>query len=180
MHLMDSERSARSPTLPPSMSENPESNPINIGFVGLSAKGWAATTLAPPLFAPPLSSKYTLVAVSTTSPESAEASAAKYSQLTASEKGVKAYHGSAESIARDKDVGMVAVAVKPMYQKDAAMKVIESGKDLFVELPVGRNMGETKEICEAARKKGIKTMVGCQMRFAGFATKVCMLIFHFN
>ncbi|KAF8823363.1 hypothetical protein HHX47_DHR10000166 [Lentinula edodes] len=131
---------------------------IQLGFVGLSEEGWPADALAPPLFAPPLSSKYTLVAVSTTNSQSAQASAAKYSQirnLSEHTKNivVKSYHGSAEHIALDKDVGMVAVAIKPIYQKDAAMEVIKAGKDLN------------------GLDRGIKTIVGCQMRFAGFALK---------
>ncbi|KAJ3859875.1 hypothetical protein EV359DRAFT_50176 [Lentinula novae-zelandiae] len=150
---------------------------IQLGFVGLSEEGWSADALAPPLFAPPLSSKYTLVAVSTTNSQSAQASAAKYSQirnLSEHTKNlvVKPYHGSAEHIALDMDVGMVAVAIKPIYQKDAAMEVIKAGKDLFIEWPVGKNLDETKQIFDAARDKGIKTIVGCQMRFAGFALKV--------
>lgn len=152
---------------------------IQLGFVGLSEEGWPADALAPPLFAPPLSSKYTLVAVSTTNSQSAQASAAKYSQirnLSEHTKNlvVKPYHGSAEHIALDKDVGMVAVAIKPIYQKDAAMEVIKAGKDLFIEWPVGKNLDETKQIFDAARDRGIKTIVGCQMRFAGFALKVCL------
>ncbi|KIK69124.1 hypothetical protein GYMLUDRAFT_35185 [Collybiopsis luxurians FD-317 M1] len=158
------------------MTLNSQSQPIRLGFVGLSSKGWPATMLAPPLFKAPLISKYTLVAVCTTNLESAKASAAKYSQLISSASGsavsVKAYHGSAEDIAQDQDVRMVAVAVRPMFQKEAALKAIEAGRDLFIEWPVGTDLSETKEIYEAARKKQVNTIVGCQMRFAGFAMKL--------
>lgn len=123
-----------------------------------------------------MASKYTLVAVSTTNPESAQASAEKYTQLDQANNknpAVRAFHGSAEHIAQNKDIDMVAVAIKPVYQKDAAMKVIEAGKNLFIEWPVGKNLSQTREICGAGKKQGIKTMVGCQTRFTGFAIKVC-------
>ncbi|KAJ3997590.1 hypothetical protein F5050DRAFT_1569001, partial [Lentinula boryana] len=89
---------------------------------------------------------------------------------------VRAYHGSAEHVALDKDVSMVAVATNSMHQKDAAMKVIETGKNLFIKWPAGKNINETKDIYDAARDKGIKTIVGCQTRFAGFALEVKSMI----
>ncbi|EEB96984.1 hypothetical protein MPER_03788, partial [Moniliophthora perniciosa FA553] len=125
--------------------------PIRIGFIGLSTQGWASDTLAPPLFQSPVSSKYTLVAVSTTNPKSAAASAQKYTELkraagTGDEAEVKAYHGSTSQIACDPDVDIVAVSVNSTFQKEAALRVIEAGKDVFVEWPVGRDLNETQEL----------------------------------
>ncbi|KIK54823.1 hypothetical protein GYMLUDRAFT_1021879 [Collybiopsis luxurians FD-317 M1] len=152
-----------------------ESTPIRLGFIGLSTSGWASMGLAPPLFEKPLSSRYSVVAVSTTRPESAEASAAKYSELASKATGtkvtVKPYHGSAEHIAADKDIDMVVAAVKVLNHKEVATKVIDAGKDLFIEWPAGRKLAETKELYEAAKKAGVKTVVGFQMRFANFALK---------
>ncbi|KAJ3740058.1 hypothetical protein DFH05DRAFT_1405984, partial [Lentinula detonsa] len=88
---------------------------------------------------------------------------------------VRAYHGSAEHVALDKDVSMVAVATKPMHQTDAAMKVIETGKYISIEWPAGKNINETKDIYDAARDKGTETIVGCQTRFAGFTLQVCRI-----
>ncbi|KAF9069778.1 hypothetical protein BDP27DRAFT_1200151, partial [Rhodocollybia butyracea] len=118
--------------------------PIRLGFIGLSTTGWAATALAPPLFRAPLSSEFSLVAVSTRNADSAQASAKKYSELASGT--VKAYHGSAEHIAADRDVDMLVVAVRVTHHKEVALKVIEGGKDLFIEWPIGRNLEETKEI----------------------------------
>ncbi|KIK54822.1 hypothetical protein GYMLUDRAFT_176574 [Collybiopsis luxurians FD-317 M1] len=157
-----------------------ESKPIRLGFIGLSTSGWASTALAPPLFQKPLSSRYSVVAVSTTRPESAEASAAKYSELVSKATGTKAtikpYHGSAEHIAADKDVDMVIVSVKVLHHKEVATKVIDAGKDFFIEWPAGRKLAETKEIYEAAKKVGVKTVVGFQMRFANFALEAKSVI----
>jgi len=150
--------------------------PIRLGFVGLSSSGWASSNLAPPLFQPSLSSKYHVVAVSTSNPDSAAESAQKYSELGSKAIGrdikVKAYHGSAEHISADSDIDMVAVSIKTMLHKEAALKVIEAGKDLFLEWPAGKNAKETEELYEAAKKKGIKSLIGTQFRFSSFAREV--------
>ena len=149
---------------------DPNMSPINIGFIGLSTQGWASAVLAPPLFSQPLSSEYKLVAVSTTNARSATASAFKYSDLT--KVTVKAYHGSAEHIASDKDVNLVAVSVRAPDHFDAAMKVIEQGKDLFLEWPAGTSLIETEALAEAAKAKGIRTLVGLQARSSPYVNKL--------
>ncbi|KAF8649609.1 hypothetical protein AX16_005699 [Volvariella volvacea WC 439] len=138
--------------------------PIHIGFVGLSANGWAAAQLANPLFQPPLSSSYKLVAVSTTNAESAAASAKKYSEITGHT--VKAYHGPADAIANDQEVDLVVVSIKVTDHKQAVLTAIEAGKDVFVEWPAGVNLDHTQEIADAAKKKGVKVIIGTQGRQA--------------
>ncbi|KAK0496682.1 NAD-binding Rossmann fold oxidoreductase [Armillaria luteobubalina] len=134
--------------------------PLRMGFIGLSTKGWASTHLVPPLLAPPLSSHYKILAVSTTNPASAEASAAKYSTPNIT---VKAYH-TPESIASDPDLDVIAVAVKTPNHVENATKVIEAGKDLFIEWPAGRGLKETRLLAELAKEKGIRSIVGLQAR----------------
>ncbi|KZV78393.1 NAD(P)-binding protein [Exidia glandulosa HHB12029] len=134
--------------------------PIRAGFVGLSVQGWAATSLAPPILAGPLTSKYTLTAVSTTNATSASASAKKYSELTG--KSVKSYHGDTAAIADDADVDLVIVSVKTPHHKATVTPAIERGKDVFVEWPLGNGLKETLEIAEAAKRKGVRTMCGMQ------------------
>ncbi|KAI0731486.1 hypothetical protein C8Q72DRAFT_970444, partial [Fomitopsis betulina] len=51
------------------------------------------------------------------------------------------------------DPELLAVVVKAPQHK-AAMPIIEAGKDLYIEWPVGV---ETAEIAEAAKKQGIRT-----------------------
>ncbi|TFK46794.1 NAD-binding Rossmann fold oxidoreductase, partial [Heliocybe sulcata] len=77
---------------------------------------------------------------------------------------IKAYHGATTAIASDEELDMVAVAVKAPHHKEAAMPIIDAGKDLFIEWPAGRGLKETTELAEAARRKGIRTMVGSQGR----------------
>jgi predicted dehydrogenase len=144
--------------------------PIHVGFVGLSKTGWASSALAPAMFM--LKDKYTLVAVSTSSPESASASAEKYTK----DLGylVKSYHGDTSRVAGDPGVGLVAVAVRAVNHRAAVLPAIEAGKDIFIEWPAGANLKETTEIEEAARRKGIRTMVGLQSRHSPVITKVSL------
>ncbi|KAF8884992.1 NAD-binding Rossmann fold oxidoreductase [Infundibulicybe gibba] len=133
---------------------------INVRFVGLSEQGWASTMLAPAMLK--LADKYALKAVSTRSLESAQASAAKQAGLTGA--AIKAYHGDTAHIAHDPDVDLIAVSVKAPDHKMAALPVIEAGKDLFIEWSAGATVEETTELANAARVKGVRTMVGLQGR----------------
>ncbi|KAK0468727.1 NAD-binding Rossmann fold oxidoreductase [Armillaria novae-zelandiae] len=117
--------------------------PLRIGFIGLSTKGWASMHLK-------------LLAVSTTNPTSAEASAATYSTPNTT---VKAYH-TPESIASDPDLDMIAVSVKTPNHLENATKVIEAGKNLFIEWPAGRRLEETKLLADLAKEKGIRVSQG--------------------
>ncbi|KAK0463497.1 NAD-binding Rossmann fold oxidoreductase [Desarmillaria tabescens] len=146
--------------------------PIRLGVIGLSAKGWASTNLVPPLLASPLSSHYKLLAISTTNPTSAEASAAKYSTA---ETAVKGYH-TPESIAADPNLDLIAVSVKTPNHVENAIKAIKAGKDVFIEWPAGRGLKETKLLADLAKEKGIRTIVGLQARQSALFRKVKKLV----
>jgi len=130
--------------------------------------------LAPGLLRPSLSSSFTLTAVSTTSAASAAASAKKYSEIVGHP--VKAFHGHTSQIANDPDVDLVVVAVNGPSHLATSLPAIEAGKDLFVEWPAGAGLKETNAIAEAARKKGVRTMVGLQGRHSPVVKKVKEII----
>jgi len=150
-------------------------SPIKVGFVGLSSAGWASVALAPSLLRPSLASSYTLTAVSTTSSDSADASAKKYSESVGHP--VKAFHGDTSHIASDPDVDLVVIAVKAPSHQAAMLPVIEAGKDVFIEWPAGVGLQGSSLIAEAARKKGVRTMVGLQGRHSPVFKKV-RSVFH--
>ena len=133
-------------------------SPIKVGFVGLSSSGWASIALAPGLLQHP--SLYKLTAVSTTSPASASESAKKYSEVVGHP--VKPFFGDTSKIANDPDVDLVVVSVKAPAHRDALLPAIEAGKNVFVEWPGGLGLEGSSEIAEAARKKGVRTMIGLQ------------------
>ncbi|KJA16780.1 hypothetical protein HYPSUDRAFT_219276 [Hypholoma sublateritium FD-334 SS-4] len=148
--------------------------PINVGFVGLSSAGWAATTLGPSLLHPSLQKKYKLIAVSTTSEDSANASAKKHSSQLGHV--VQAYSGDTAQIAANPDVDLVVVSVRPWHQKNAILPIIEAKKNFFLEWPVGRDLKETLEIAEAAHKHDVRSIVGLQTRRSPVVRKVKELV----
>ena len=136
--------------------------PTRIGFIGLSTKGWAASALVSPLFHPLLSSTYSLTALCTTNVVSATAAAEKYTKLAGNT--VKAYYGDdgIKAIANDPEVDLVAISVRIPDHYKAAISAIEAGKDVFVEWAVGNGYEETAKIAEAAKRKGVRVLVGAQ------------------
>lgn len=145
-------------------------SPLNVGFVGLSSAGWAARALAPAIFQEALKDKVDLVAVSTRSQESADASAAVYSEKLGHP--IKAYAGSTSAVANDPAVNFVAVSITAMQHKNAVLPVIEAGKPFFVEWPAGSSSRDTAAIAEAARLNGVRSLVGLQARASRPITKV--------
>ena len=145
------------------------SSPIKVGFVGLSARGgWASMTHGPSLSS--LSDKYTLTAISTSSPESASHTVDKFTKSTGHP--IKAYHGSTDGIANDPDVELVAVSVKAPDHKKAALPAINARKHIFLEWPAGASLAEAVELAEAARKQGVRSLVGLQSRQSHVLKKV--------
>ncbi|KAK0226002.1 hypothetical protein IW262DRAFT_1359158 [Armillaria fumosa] len=130
--------------------------------------------LAPPLLEEPLLSQYQLTAVSTSNPASAEATASKYVSLLGT--SVKPYHGSPEYIVSDPNMDLVAVSVKVMVHFENAMKVIDGGKDLFLEWSAGNGLKETSALAGAAKAKGIRTIVRLQARMDPLFQKVKAII----
>lgn len=145
----------------------PSPSSINVGFVGLSTTGWA-TVIEPALQS--LGDTYRIVAVSTTNETSAQASAQRLSEQTSYP--VKAYHGDTTQIANDPDVDFVIVAVKAPQHKDVLLPVIQAKKPFFVEWPAGRNVQETRELADAARQNGVRSIVGLQGRQSPVLNKV--------
>ena len=133
---------------------------IGLGFVGLSAKGWASRALAPPLFQAPLDQQYKLVAVSTSRASSADESANAHTEKLGY--AVKGYHGSTEAIAADPDVQLVVISVKVPDHGAAIRPVLAAKKDVFSEWPLARNLEEAKELARLAKEAGVRTLVGLQ------------------
>ena len=82
--------------------------PIGVGIIGLSANNsaWATAAHSAPLRSAPLNEKFNLVAVGTSSPESAKKAADAHGVAAD-----KAY-SNPEAIANDKAVDLVVVSVK--------------------------------------------------------------------
>lgn len=101
---------------------------------------------------------YTLVAAATSRQESADHVAEEYK--------IKSFGGqdSSEQIARVADVDMVVVSIKTPMHRQIAMPIIKAGKDVYLEWPLGKDLQEAIELAAAARKQGVRTMIGLQAR----------------
>ncbi|CRG84848.1 Galactose/lactose metabolism regulatory protein GAL80 [Talaromyces islandicus] len=131
-----------------------------VGIIGLSASddAWVSRTHGMALKKAPLSSKYQLTAVATTSSESAAASAARW--------GISPENAytNAEDIAADPNVDMVVVGVKLPLHYELVLPALKAGKDVFVEWPLATDMNQVRELQAAAKRGGGRATVGLQAR----------------
>lgn len=142
--------------------------PIRLGIIGLSAdpRAWASIAHVHPLKSAPLSEKYQITALATSSEKSAKAAAETHQIPTE-----RAYH-SAEDIANSPEVDMVVVSVKIPMHKELTIPILNAKKDVFVEWPLGNGLQEAEELAALAKKQGVKTVVGLQARNLPIVLKV--------
>lgn len=60
---------------------------------------------------------------------------------------------------------IVTIAVPTLFHREVALDVIERGISLLIEKPIAFSLEEGQEIIDAARKKGVKLMIGHIERF---------------
>ncbi|KAL2070662.1 hypothetical protein VTL71DRAFT_13688 [Oculimacula yallundae] len=143
--------------------------PIRVGFIGLSASGWATYAHFPFL---KHTDKYQIVAICNSSVESSKAAIAKY-ELPES---TRAY-GDPEDLAKDKDVDLVVCSVRVDRHLPTISPSLKAGKDVYVEWPLGKNLAEAKELLRLKNEGGVKTaVVGLQGRQSPVVKKIKQLV----
>ena len=131
-------------------------NKISLGVVGASANyGWGMRAHMPAFLNLP---EYDLVAICTTTQETAQASASKY--------GAKKAYWDYSKLVTDPDIAVVDVCVKAPSHIEVAMAAIEAGKHVFCEWPLGVDSLQADKMAALAKSKGVLTMVGLQSRYA--------------
>jgi predicted dehydrogenase len=130
--------------------------PIRVGFIGLSAtgSGWANYAHLPYL---KQSSDFKIVALCNSSVEAAE-------------RAVKAFnfppetktYGSPEDLANDEAVDLVVVSVRVDKHAEVALPSLRKGKDVLCEWPMDRNYDVAKQMRDAAKQGGGRTVVAAQ------------------
>ncbi|KAK3374162.1 hypothetical protein B0T24DRAFT_657769 [Lasiosphaeria ovina] len=138
--------------------------PIRVGLIGLGAVSggmmapgrWAYCAHFPSILKSPA---YELVALANSTVESAQRSI-DFHKLPST---VKAY-GSPEDLAKDPDVDLIVVSVNVQKHLFLTKPALQSGKDVFVEWPLGASLEEAEELTKLAREAGVKTVVGAQGR----------------
>lgn len=157
---------------------NPQSNnmsPTRVAIIGLgigegdfTAGLWAAHVHLPYFINSP---DFEVVAICNSSVASAQKSI-EYHKLPSS---TKAY-GSPSDLASDPDVDMVLVSVKVAKHYELTAPILEAGKDVFVEWPLGANLAEAKALTAKAKEKNVKTIVGTQARASPLIMKLREII----
>jgi len=118
-----------------------------------------------------VSPHYEIIALCNTSVRSAQAAIERYGLPSST----KAY-GSPADLAKDTDVDLVVVNVRVDRHYSVAKPILEAGKDVFVEWPLGSNLAQAEEMLAIAKKTGCKTIVGLQARPSPHVQKVRQLV----
>jgi predicted dehydrogenase len=129
---------------------------LGVGIVGVSpSRGWAATAHIPALRGLP---NYEIRALSASTAEAARAAGERF--------GVRKVFASHEEIVEQPDVDVVAVTVKAPHHRELVVAALAAGKAVYCEWPLGRDLGEAREMATLAEEKGVRTVVGLQGRQA--------------
>jgi predicted dehydrogenase len=140
---------------------------IRVGIIGASANpgAWASAAHVPALKALP---EYELVAVASRNQENADAAAAAH--------GIPHAYGDYLEMVQRPDLDMICVSTSSAHHHSLVMPAIAAGKHVFCEWPFGTCMKETLEMRDAARERGVRTLVGLQTRYAPIVSYVRDLI----
>ncbi|WP_313807210.1 Gfo/Idh/MocA family oxidoreductase [Sphingobium sp.] len=130
--------------------------PLRVGIVGVSPdRGWASMAHIPAIQSLP--EHFRLAAVCTRSLESASKAAAFA--------GVPLAFDDPAEMAAHPDIDFITVTVKAPGHQQVLSQVFETGKPVLCEWPVGNEDAVTRQLADAAQKRGIPTFVGLQSRF---------------
>jgi len=79
--------------------------------------------------------------------------------------GVKQLFADYHELLKLKDLDAVIIALPTYLHAECAINAMEEGKHVFLEKPIARNVDEGRKIVSAAKKMGVKFMVGYPLRF---------------
>ncbi len=132
---------------------------IRVGIVGATVtqggSSWGQNAHVPALKALP---PYELTAVCTAHADTAKASAAAFGAR-------HAFHRFADMAAHP-DIDLIVVCVRVPGHRELVMAGLQAGKAVFCEWPLGKDLGEAKEMTALAAQRSLKTVVGLQARSA--------------
>jgi predicted dehydrogenase len=130
---------------------------FKVGIIGLQpGRSWAARAHVPALRA--LAETFEIAGVANTGKASAEAAAAAM-------RIPRAYENVAALVA-DPQIDIVTVTVKVPHHFALTKAVIEAGKHVYCEWPLGNGLAEAEEMTRLAAAKGVLGVVGTQARVA--------------
>jgi predicted dehydrogenase len=148
--------------------------PIRTAIIGLSqssTSSWASVAHLPYLLSARGREKYQIVALCNSSVEAAKRAIKEYKLSPET----KAY-GDPQALADDKDIDLVVVSTRVDVHYNTALPSVKAGKDVFVEWPLAHDVAHAKELVDAARANGGRTLVGHQGRRAPPVVKLRQLL----
>ena len=126
---------------------------IRVGIVGLKAeRGCANAAHIPALRA--LSDDIEVVGVANTNRASAEAAVNAFALGRA--------YDSVDTLVASPDIDVVVVTVKAPHHLDLLTKVLEAGKNVYCEWPLGNGRAEAEQLAALAKRKQVVAVVGTQ------------------
>ena len=144
----------------------PIGTPLRVGVIGANVDyGWGGRAHLPALKKLP---EYSLTAVCTTRPETAAATADRFE--------VPLSFYDHKELVEHPDIDLVSVAVKVPFHFELTMAAIAAGKHVYTEWPLGATLTEAKTMADAAKAKGVQTMVGLQARCSPFVLRLKELV----
>ena len=131
-----------------------DSRKINVGVIGANIhQGWGGGVHLPALLG---LSEYRVVALCTSSKETAEESARHFNVPMA-------FHDY-RTMVESSDVEAVSVCVRVPLHHEMVLAAVEAGKQVYCEWPLGVTVAQAEEMASRAREKGVLHMVGLQLR----------------
>ena len=127
---------------------------LRVGIIGANAEGgWARDGHVPAVQG---LKGLEFVAVATNSQRTADASARAF--------GVPAAYGSGMDLIRASGIDLVTIATRVPDHRALVLAALATGKHVYSEWPLGRDVAEAEEIAAAARAAGVHAAVGLQLR----------------
>lgn len=128
------------------------SDALRVGLIGAGGR-WGPWAHVPALQNLP---EARLHAVCTAHADTAQAAAEKY--------GVKHAYSDVRSLCTNPEVDAALVAVRVPAHYSITKNVLEGGKHVYCEWPLGKDTAEAEALAALARQKNLRTMVGLQRR----------------
>ncbi|MEI6116253.1 MAG: Gfo/Idh/MocA family oxidoreductase, partial [Burkholderiales bacterium] len=148
--------------------------PLNVALIGAglsnSADGrenWAVRAHIPALRH--LQGLFRIVAICTAHIETATASAKQF--------GVPWAFDDVEKMLRDlPEIDVVCVSVRPALHHQMVMAALRAGKHVYCEQPLGLTTAQAQEMCELARERRLRTMIGHQTHYDPASLQMAELV----
>ncbi|MET0637300.1 MAG: Gfo/Idh/MocA family oxidoreductase [Chitinophagaceae bacterium] len=141
-------------------------NRIRVGIIGVDpVRGWASIAHIPAIKALP---QYDLVAIS-------NRNADKLLEAGKSFQVDQLFTDSSELIT-SADIDLVVVTVKVQYHKELVTAILDAGKQVFCEWPLGNGLVEAIDMTNLIRQKKLFGAVGLQARFVPAITYIKDLV----